>query len=61
VVGLVYVVVSTFFASVGWSFALPLSAVLLALAVSSFAGIAFGIYPARQAARKNPIDALRYE
>ena len=61
VVGLVYFVLSTFFVSVGWVFAFPLSAVLLGLAVSGISGIAFGIYPARQAGRKNPIDALRYE
>ncbi len=44
-----------------WTFALPLNSVLLAVAVSSFIGLVFGIYPARQAARKNPIDSLRYE
>lgn len=60
VVGLIYVVLSTFF-SIGWVFAFPLSSVILGLAVSGIAGIAFGIYPARQAARKNPIEALRYE
>lgn len=59
-VGLVYFVLSTFF-SIGWVFAFPLSAVFLGLAVSGISGIAFGIYPARQAAKKNPIDALRYE
>lgn len=61
VVGLVYLVLTTFFASVGWTFAFPLSAVVLGLAVSGVSGIAFGIYPARQAGKKNPIDALRYE
>jgi ABC-type antimicrobial peptide transport system permease subunit len=60
IVGLVYFVLSTFF-SIGWVFAFPISAVLLGLTVSGISGIAFGIYPARQAARKNPIDALRYE
>ncbi len=61
VVSLVYFVLTTFFSSFGWVFAFPLSAVILGLAVSGIAGIAFGIYPARQAGRKNPIDALRYE
>jgi len=60
VVGLIYFVLSTFF-SIGWVFAFPISSVILGLAVSGIAGIAFGIYPARQAAKKNPIDALRYE
>ena len=60
VVGLVYFATTTF-ASIGWVFAFPLSAVLLGVGVSTMSGLVFGIYPARQAGRKNPIDALRYE
>lgn len=59
-VGLVYFVLTTF-STIGWVFAFPISAVVLGLVVSGVAGIAFGIYPANQAAHKNPIDALRYE
>jgi putative ABC transport system permease protein len=44
-----------------WPFALPLSAIIMAAVVSSFIGLVFGLYPARAAARKNPIDALHYE
>ncbi len=44
-----------------WVFEFPLSAVLLAVGVSAGTGLIFGIYPARQAARKSPIEALRYE
>jgi putative ABC transport system permease protein len=60
IVGLIYVVLVNF-TTIGWVFAFPLSAVLLSLGVSTFAGVAFGIYPARKAGKKNPIDALRYE
>jgi putative ABC transport system permease protein len=47
--------------AVAWAFEFPISAVIIAVLVSSVTGIVFGIYPARQAARKSPIEALRYE
>ncbi len=37
------------------------SSILLAVGVSSFIGLLFGVYPAAKASRLNPIDALRYE
>ncbi len=39
----------------------PVVYVIGALIVSSFTGIFFGLYPAVQAARQNPVDALSYE
>jgi len=44
-----------------WSFTFPTSAAIVGLIVSGTIGLLFGLYPARQASLKSPIEALRYE
>jgi putative ABC transport system permease protein len=45
----------------GWSTAVPVSSVFIAVGFSAGVGVFFGYYPARKAAALNPIEALRYE
>ncbi len=44
-----------------WSADVSFGAIALAVVVAGAVGVFFGLYPARQAARLNPIDALRFE
>jgi len=41
-----------------WPFIVPLKSFVVALGFSTFFGLAFGLYPARKAARLDPIKAL---
>lgn len=45
----------------GWPTKVSVFAIVLATTFSLFVGVGFGLWPARQAARLNPIEALRYE
>lgn len=47
--------------ALAWTFTLPLSAIIIGVVVATSIGVIFGMYPARQASLKSPIEALRFE
>ncbi len=63
VIGIVLGLVGSFaIATVnGWPFITSPAWILVAFGISMSIGVLFGYYPARKAARMNPIDALRFE
>jgi len=69
IVGILFGALLSFLASlvlsqvvaIGWVFKFPVSAAIIGLLISTTIGLVFGIYPAKEAASKDPIEALRYE
>jgi putative ABC transport system permease protein len=63
VVGLILGEIAAYFLAIigDWVFSIQLETILLALGFSLVVGVVFGVWPARTAAKLEPIDALRFE
>ncbi|MDD5071906.1 MAG: ABC transporter permease [Patescibacteria group bacterium] len=68
VIGIILGVGISLFVSLGasyygwnWGFTVPIKSFAVALGFSLFFGIAFGLYPARKAAKLEPVEALGHE
>ncbi len=60
-IGFGYTLSKIIASSAGWSTEVTSASIFIAFGVSVFIGLLFGIYPAVQAAKLDPIEAIRYE
>jgi len=61
ILGLLMSLAASQFAGFNLPFSFSLEGAVLGVTVAMGIGLVFGIFPARQAAKKSPIEALRYE
>ena len=68
ILGIAAGIITTFLISIAarylgydWNFLISIASIILAVSVSAIVGLVFGLWPAYQAAKKEPIEALRYE
>lgn len=68
VVGVIVGIVMSYLMALGasslgleWTFSIPLKAFVVSISFSIAFGIIFGVYPAKKAAKMDPIEALRHE
>ncbi|MCK5475813.1 MAG: ABC transporter permease [Candidatus Pacebacteria bacterium] len=68
IIGIIFGIVVSFIITISvraygfdWPFVVSIEAIIISFSTAAFFGIIFGWYPAKKAAKLNPIEALRYE
>ena len=60
-IGLGYILSDVLERTLEWPTSIPTNAIAMAFGFAAATGVFFGFYPARKAARLDPIEALRFE